>query len=44
MDKYDFSNFFFNDEGGMVVNFDLIDGSPFSSLIGQNFLAIVRLD
>lgn len=45
MDKYDFSNcvFFFNGGGGVVVNFYLIDGSPYSFLIGQNFLAMVVL-
>ena len=36
--------FFFNGGGGVVVNFYLIDGSPYSFLIGQNFLAMVRLD
>lgn len=29
MDKYDFSNCIFNGGGGMVVNFDLIDGYVF---------------
>lgn len=43
MDEYDFS-VVFNRGGGLVVNFDLIDDSPFSSLIGWNFLAMVRLD
>jgi len=35
---------FFNGGGGLDVNFDLSDGSPFSSLIGQNFLAMVKPD
>lgn len=34
----------FNGGGGMAVNFDLIDGSLISSIIGQNFLAMVGLD
>lgn len=35
---------FFNGGGGLDVNFDLSDGSPFSSLIGQNFLTMVKPD
>ena len=35
---------FSNGGGGVVVNFNWIDGSPFSFLIGQNFLTMVRLD
>ena len=35
---------FSNGGGGVVVNFYWIDGSPFSFLIGQNFLPVVRFD
>lgn len=43
MDKYDFS-VSFNGGGGLDVNFNLSNGSLFFSLIGQNFLAMVKAD